>query len=192
MRSIHSDLVHLHWNARLARSLSQLAESIDLPIQFPYLDTQIVRTCLHIRAEERDDPYEFKTLMKRAFQKELPQSLKQRNTKGDYTFDLYKGIQKQSSQLRELWSDMNLIQLGIIEQDAWTDIRKKFEMGLPVPLWEFNLTLAYECWLRTIKKNQLLLKEVCFDENGISCPSYRSRSAASSNGHSKKRVLRHQ
>lgn len=165
VRSMHSDLVHLHWNARLARSLSQLGESIGLRVQFPYLDTQIVRTCLHIRAEERANPYHFKPLMKKAFEKELPQSLLHRNTKGDYTFDLYRGIQKQSSQLRELWAEMHLVKRGIIEKNAWTDVWAKFEMGLPIPLWEFNLTLAYECWIRAIKNKRLLWKEVMFHED---------------------------
>ncbi|MBA4493677.1 asparagine synthase-related protein [Paenactinomyces guangxiensis] len=174
VRSIHSDLVHLHWNARLARSLSQLGDSINLRVQFPYLDTLIVRTCLHIRAEERANPYEFKPLMKRAFQKELPQSLLQRNTKGDYTFDLYKGVQKQFSQLKELLLDMELVQFGIIEKDTWMDICKRFEMGVSIPLWEFNLTLAYECWLRSIKKSDLLWEEVIFDENCIPCKLYRN------------------
>lgn len=173
VRSIHSDLVHLHWNARLARSLSQLGESIDLQVQFPYLDTQIVRICLHIRAEERANPYHFKPLMKKAFQKELPQTLLKRYTKGDYTFDLYKGFQKQSTQLRELWAEMELVKRGIVEKNAWMDVWAKFEMGLPIPLWEFNMTIAYECWLQTIKNWQPSLKEVVFDENCRSCETNR-------------------
>ena len=95
------------------------------------------------------DPNCLKPLMKQAFP-ELPNLLLERNTKGDYTTDIYHGYQENYDQLRKTLKTMRLADLGIINLKQFHETMEKMNMGLYVPLWEFNLTIAVEMWLRKL------------------------------------------
>ncbi|SDY25466.1 asparagine synthase-related protein [Thermoactinomyces sp. DSM 45892] len=148
-----SSWIDLWDTAKTCRLTSQLAESIGKTIYFPFLDDDVVRVCFSIYEYERMNPNCLKPLIKQAFP-ELPTVLLERNTKGNYTTDLYRGYQQNYQLLREQMDTMILADMGVIQIQQFHEAMEKMNMGLYVPLWEFDFTMAVEMWLRTLRREK--------------------------------------
>jgi asparagine synthetase B (glutamine-hydrolysing) len=132
----------------VAHGLKNLAEQEQVCISFPYLDHNVLRTCLRVPLEEKMTPLELKPLLKKAFQDELPVSLLHRNTKGDYTSDVYEGMKTNFDWFKENFQQMCLADLGLVDLKKFQDCFDRLLIGAPVKLPEFHHTLSLEMWLR--------------------------------------------
>jgi hypothetical protein len=150
--SIHSVWTSLFSTAAVARSTQQLGERLGLKIQFPYLNQSIVQTCFGVRSYERDHPRAFKPLLKQALADVLPETLLQRASKGNYTPDLYYGFQQNYEEICDLFRDSMLEKCGIIDLPRFCQALDKVKSGLPVGLWELNLTISMELWLQQVNR----------------------------------------
>ncbi|RAL21962.1 hypothetical protein DL897_15365 [Thermoflavimicrobium daqui] len=104
----HQSMVDINLIGRTSRIEKQIADRIGINLHFPYLDHHIIQTCMSTNMEERMSPYEFKPLLKKAFNRELPKKLLERTTKGDYTYDLFFGMKKNVHQILELLQTSHL------------------------------------------------------------------------------------
>ncbi len=139
---------------RTSRVLQQVAGAYDVNLDFPYLDAMIVDTCLQAKTEDRNNPFLFKPLLYHSLKSDIPEFILSRTTKGDYTDDLYKGIQKNLNTVINLFQESYLHNLGLICSNTLIEAAKTFNMGLDVGLCQFCNTVAAELWIRNIKSNQ--------------------------------------
>lgn len=149
----HGTLMNIQLTGRIARSLQHINERDGVNTYFPYLDNHIIRTCLSTRLEDRITPYKFKPLIKLAFQKEMPRSLLNRTSKGEFTDDLFQGMKKNIGYVLDYFSKSLLAEMGLIDLDIFKREIEKFSRGIQIGLWELNITIAVECWLREVKKD---------------------------------------
>lgn len=149
----HGSLINIQLTGRIARSLQHINEEVGVNTYFPYLDNHIIRTCLSSRLEDRTTPYKFKPLIKLAFQKEMPRSLLNRTSKGEFTNDLFKGMKKNFAHVLDYFNNSLLAEMGLIDLDIFKREIEKFSRGIQIGLWELNITIAVECWLRKVKND---------------------------------------
>jgi asparagine synthase (glutamine-hydrolysing) len=146
-------ILGIHYLGYVSHGLKNLAEKEQVSISFPYLDHNVIRTCMRIPLENKMTPYELKPLLKRAFQNDLPISLLKRNTKGDYTSDVYHGMEKNFCWFQENFQDMRLADMGLVNIEKFRECFQLLRIGVPVKLPEFHQTLSLEMWLRQFNQN---------------------------------------
>ncbi|MBH8605594.1 asparagine synthase [Thermoactinomyces sp. CICC 10522] len=128
--------------------MRDLAGQEGVNISVPFFDHPILRICLRVPPEKKTNPDEYKPILKRAFASTLPAELLNRNTKGDYTPDVYHGIRQHFEWFQRTFQKMRLAEMGLVEPSMFQETLKRFVMGLSIPLWEFNQTIALELWIR--------------------------------------------
>ncbi|WP_028775514.1 asparagine synthase-related protein [Shimazuella kribbensis] len=144
----------IHYLGYVAHGLKNLAEQQEVSICFPYLDHNVIQICMKVALSDKMNPYELKPLLKRAFQNQLPEYLLNRNTKGDYTSDVYQGMEENLSWFQENFQEMFLADMGLIDVQKFQKCFIRLMNGVPVKLPEFHHTLSLEMWLRQIKNDQ--------------------------------------
>jgi asparagine synthase (glutamine-hydrolysing) len=150
--SVHSNWTSLFHTSSVARLTQQLGESLDVKIQFPYLDQSIVQTCFRVNSHDRSHPKRFKPLLKEALKDILPIVLLNRTSKGNYTPDLFHGFQQHYHEIHDLFCDSILAKSGIIDLRSFYQEMEKMRTGIDVKLWELNMTIAMELWLQQVKR----------------------------------------
>ncbi|MBD1372839.1 hypothetical protein IC620_10775 [Hazenella sp. IB182357] len=144
-------LLGIHYLGYVSHGLKDLAIKENINLCVPYLDHNVLRICLKVRSEEKMNPNLFKPLLKKAFKEELPDCLLNRNTKGDYTADVYDGMKRNHQFFQNDFKSMYLSDLGLIDLYQFQEAIKRLELGVPVKLFYFQQTLALEMWLRKTK-----------------------------------------
>jgi asparagine synthase (glutamine-hydrolysing) len=144
-----SNTVHgIYYLGYISHGLKNLAEQEQVRISFPYLDHNVIRTCIRTPSEKKMNPHVLKPILKQAFQNNLPTPLLERNTKGDYTSDVYYGMKRNFSWFQENFQEMLLADMGLVDIHKFRECFQRLLMGVPVKLPEFHQTLALEMWLR--------------------------------------------
>ncbi|WP_028777044.1 asparagine synthase-related protein [Shimazuella kribbensis] len=150
-----SNTIHgIHYLGYISSGLRNLAKQEQVNMSFPYLDHNVLRTCIRTLPENRMDPYELKPLLKRSFHSDLPSCLLNRNTKGNYTADVYHGMEQNYSWFHKSFREMHLSEMGLVDKDKFRECFHRLLIGAPVRLPEFNQTLALEMWLRQFKQER--------------------------------------
>lgn len=147
-KGVSNTLHGIHYLGYVSHGLKNLAEQEHVNLCVPYLDHNIIQICIRVSSEEKMNPHELKPLLKRAFHNELPQCLLNRNTKGDYTSDVYQGMKENFSWFQDNFQSMILADLGLVDLNKFQNCFNQMAMGVPIKLWEFNHTLSLELWLR--------------------------------------------
>ena len=132
------------------RVQQQLAETFDINLEFPYLDSLVIDACLCAKPEERTTPFKYKPLLSTALDRDLPQSVFTRTTKGDYTVDEFIGIRQNLAVINELFQTSLLADMGLIDTRELQASIQQFNMGFNAISSDFNNTLAIELWLRRL------------------------------------------
>jgi asparagine synthase (glutamine-hydrolysing) len=140
--------------ARSYDRVDKRAREYGLSFHTPFLDHQVIRACRLLPAWKQNDPREFKSLLVSALSGQVPTEVFERQTKGDYTSDLYLGIRTAMPQLIQLLSDSVLGDLGIIEPKKVLRVlecmsTEKFSIAA------LNELVATELWLRRLNSYQL-------------------------------------
>jgi len=146
----HEAIADIQLNGLVVRADQQIADIYDVNIEFPYLDSLVIDACLSARPEDRTSPFIYKPLLPRAFHQDLPQSVFERNTKGDYTADEFIGLRKNRTVINELFQTSLLADMGLIDIGKLQDTMQQFSMGFYAGLALFSRTLAIELWLRRL------------------------------------------
>jgi asparagine synthase (glutamine-hydrolysing) len=146
----HESIAVLQVNAFSARVEQQLAETFDVNLEFPYLDSLVIDACLCAKPEERTTPFVYKPLLSRALHRDLPSSVFTRTTKGDYTSDDSLGFRQNMTGLNELFQTSLLADMGLIDIGKFRAAIKQLGMGLERASWHLDQTLAIELWLRRV------------------------------------------
>lgn len=137
----------IHYLGYVSHGIKDLADKEQVPFSVPYLDNNVLHVCMRVPLEQKMPPQELKPLIKRAFP-ELPACLLNRNTKGDYTPDVYAGMQQHLQWFANQFQDMYLDNMGLVNGHLFRECLDRLAMGVPVPLPEFHQTLSLEMWLR--------------------------------------------
>ncbi|RAL25712.1 asparagine synthase-related protein [Thermoflavimicrobium daqui] len=145
---VSNTLDGIHYLGYVAHGLKDLASQEKVNLSVPYLDHNVLRICLRVKSEDKMKPNELKPLLKRAFQHELPQCLLNRNSKGDYTSDVYNGMKENFSWFDASFKQMYLAEMGLVDLNKFRECFHRLLIGAPVRLPEFHLTLSLEMWLR--------------------------------------------
>ncbi|MDQ0418148.1 asparagine synthetase B (glutamine-hydrolyzing) [Croceifilum oryzae] len=147
-QGVNKTMYGIQYLGYVSQGLKDLANQEQVHLCVPYLDHNVIRVCMRTPSELKMNPYELKPLLKRAFQDELPSSLLNRNTKGDYTSDVYYGMNQQFSWFQEYFREMALSEMGLVDLSAFQQSLHRLSLGVPVKLPEFHHTLSLELWLR--------------------------------------------
>jgi asparagine synthase (glutamine-hydrolysing) len=132
------------------RIMQQIAETSDVNLEFPYLDSLVIDACLSARPEERTTPFTYKPLLSRALQRDLPNSVFTRTTKGDYTTDELTGFRQNQAVIKKLFQTSLLADMGLIDIRELRAGIEQFSMGVNMDSSHLNQTLAAELWLRRV------------------------------------------
>lgn len=151
---VHRTLLSLHYLGMIGNGINQLSMRNGVPTTFPYLDHRLIRLSLQTRSEKKMNPRILKPWLKEALADVLPEVLLNRNTKGDYTPDVYQGIRDQQDWFYSFLSESRLRDFGLIDLDKFREQTVRLTMGVPVRLPEFNQTLAMEMWLRQQERSR--------------------------------------
>jgi asparagine synthase (glutamine-hydrolysing) len=145
-----NSIVAIHGTAFHSLVQQQVAETFDVNLEFPFLDSLVIDACLSALPEERTNPFKYKPLLPKALESDLPQSIFTRTTKGDYTVDEIVGFRKNQAAIAELFETSLLGEMGLIDLRDLHAFMQQFSMGLAPGSWYFSQVLAMELWLRRV------------------------------------------
>ncbi len=147
----HESISVIRLNALCSKGLQQIAQTYDVNIEFPFLDSSIIDTCLSARPEERTTPFAFKPLLSKALQNDLPSSVFTRTTKGSYTSNDFTGLQQHFAVVKELFKTSILADMGLVDIKDLQSAIRQFNTGIVNSGFSaFSQTLATELWLRSL------------------------------------------
>jgi asparagine synthase (glutamine-hydrolysing) len=104
--------------SRWHRFYTDLAADQGVNHQTPYLDDDVIRACWSVPAWQRTTPDQVKPLLQKAVGVLVPSVLVNRRTKGDYTASSYRGLQRNSRFLVDLFTNSRLGDLRLIDEAA--------------------------------------------------------------------------
>lgn len=131
-----------------------MADIYGVNLDFPYLDSLIINSCFLTKIEERSNPYVYKPLLRETLRHVLPESVLNRSTAGDYTFDVLDGINKNLPKIKKLFQTSYLDEMGLINTQQFLIDIDKLSIGMKTNLRQFINTLASEVWLRRIREDK--------------------------------------
>lgn len=145
----HADLLAVRSSARIARSFAQLVGPTGVPFAAPFLDDQVIETCLAVRAHERTTPWEYKPLIKEAMRGIVPAASLERLTKAESSAEEEAGLRANHADLLALCEGSRLAELGLIDAHK---LRASchYSPALTRPHESLQQTFTSEVWLRRI------------------------------------------
>ena len=150
----HNRVVQIHYIARRCRLLQQIAQERGVNLDFPYLDTEIINTSLHTRTDQMLTPFVKKPLLVKALYRDIPKRIFNRPATGDFTYDYLGILQQSKTQIRELFHNSLLADMGLVNLPEFFSGLDKLSVGVVETIRPFNNTIAAEVWLRNLKKNE--------------------------------------
>ncbi|MGH2708001.1 MAG: asparagine synthase-related protein [Actinomycetota bacterium] len=152
----HAALASIQACARTARGLAELAHPFGVQLEFPFLDRPVLDACLDTDIAVRANPFEYKSLLRRALRGLVPEDLLARRTKSTYTRDYCADAGRFDRRLRELFSPSILSGLGLIDDRRFLTTLDRIAMGHMVGLRAFVWTIETEIWLRRLLAGHLV------------------------------------
>ena len=137
------------------RGLRDAAEMCGMELHSPYLDSNVIRTCLSLTAGLRTSPSDTKPLLRRALTGLVPSTTLNRRAKGDYTADQYVGLRRSAPFLRSLFQEPICAELGVLEPRPLLAALDRGLLGLEIAWPAFTRVVATEIWLRRFHHREL-------------------------------------
>ncbi|MGD9482900.1 albusnodin/ikarugamycin family macrolactam cyclase [Streptomyces sp. TRM70308] len=131
------------------RALALAGHGIELAA--PFLDNEVIRSCLAVPADERGAPGAYKPLLDAAFagSRALPGFALARTTKGGFNALAYAGLRAGGPFLRDLLGPAShLAALGLVTEQPVADALARAAAGQPTAQGALHLVVAAEVWLR--------------------------------------------
>lgn len=149
--SDRQDLARLGANTTGWRQIA--AEEYGIDLVAPYLDTEVIRACLAVPADQRGAPGAFKALLQRAFGGTgvVPEAVLARTTKGGFNAVSYAGLRENAPVLRELLGGSSrLAAAGLVTGPPVARMLARAATGQPTAQGALHLAVSAEVWLRQI------------------------------------------
>lgn len=146
-----SDLVTRSWlrsQALTQQAVRDASRRLGVRVHAPFLDSDVVRTCLSLPAHRRVDLTLPKPLLRKALSHLIPKEVLSHPAKGDYTREAYHGVRRAAPVLRTLLSDSAAADHGLIEPRPVRAVLERAIEGLAIPWGALSQVLAVETWLR--------------------------------------------
>lgn len=134
---------------RSQRLYTDMAVTLGVNHQSPFLDDEVVRACWSVPAWVRTTPQRAKPLLGVAMDGQVPVRLTERNTKGNYNAVAYRGLQRSGHVLREMFTGSRLADLGLVDEAAVRQTVEHGAAGVPVQLGALDALVSTELWLRS-------------------------------------------
>jgi asparagine synthase (glutamine-hydrolysing) len=130
------------------RQLNSALGHLGVSWEAPLLDDRVLELALSIRVEDRVQRGAYKPVLTTALRGTVPDAILGRRSKGEFSAEMYQGLQRNLRALLELTGDLRLAELGLADPDV---LRAELLKPYPDPrhLKVFEATLAYENWLRS-------------------------------------------
>jgi len=151
LRGQHQFLQGVHQCAEALRRADRLTTRFGVTWHAPYLDSRVVEATMSIRLEDHCDPRRYKPVLADAMRGVVPADILGRQTKGEFSEDVYAGLHRNHSELLTLTEDMRLERRGLVDASVF-----RSALVGPHP-YSRNIqlllsTLACEVWLRSIEQ----------------------------------------
>ncbi|RSM78405.1 lasso peptide isopeptide bond-forming cyclase [Amycolatopsis sp. WAC 01375] len=157
-RGEHADLEQILSCTRIIRQWEQMSARAGLPIQSPFLDDRVIEACLSIRPDDRVTPWAYKPVLTEAMRGVVPGECLARTSKAQASMDAAAGLRACRGDLRELWADPRLAELGLVDRNRLGALASRPD----TPELRDSIlypTIGCEVWLRTFSKPLLSLEE---------------------------------
>jgi asparagine synthase (glutamine-hydrolysing) len=125
-----------------------VGSELGVRVHAPYLDTEVVRTCLGVESWRKADPAITKKLLSRALAGIVPEEVLTRSTKGDYTRAAHLGLRRAAPRILALLNDSVSADLGLVEPSRVVAAVERAARGLDGDWAPLNHVLGIELWLR--------------------------------------------
>ncbi|MFE6526421.1 lasso peptide isopeptide bond-forming cyclase [Streptomyces sp. NPDC057794] len=154
-RGMHADLEQIRSCTRIIRQWDRMAARAGVPMASPFLDDQVIETCLAVRPDERVSPWQYKPLLTAAMRGLVPETCLRRANKAAASMDAAEGLRRHRADLHALWEDSRLEALGLVDGDALRRLaRRPATPGLRDAI--LYSTIAAEVWLRGLSRTPAL------------------------------------
>ncbi|MDS1269066.1 albusnodin/ikarugamycin family macrolactam cyclase [Lipingzhangella sp. LS1_29] len=127
--------------------LEQQLSHDGVPTHAPYLDNEVVRSCMALPVSHRSQPGVQKPLLGAALRGLVPLFLLTRATKGAYDGNAYSGLRRNAARLRTLLTDSHLVERGIVDQNTVRDELDRLVTGVPGRIAALERLVSVELWL---------------------------------------------
>lgn len=125
---------------------------LGIEVAHPFLDQRLIEFMLKVPSEIKMNPPYLKILLREAMKDILPERVRVRATKGEFSVVLNSGIKREQSLLWE-WADKPMIsELGIIKRETFCELLKRWSFGIG-HIQSYYQIFALEHWLRTYSRN---------------------------------------
>ncbi|WP_326557173.1 asparagine synthase-related protein [Micromonospora sp. NBC_01796] len=129
------------------RQLNSVLRAHGVDWEAPMLDDRVLEAALAVRVEDRVSPGRYKPVLTAALRGVVPEPVLARRNKGEFSAEMYAGVQRNLRALLDVTDDLRLARLGLVDADLM-----RAELLRPQPdlsrLRFLEATLAYENWLR--------------------------------------------
>ncbi|MEV0681365.1 asparagine synthase-related protein [Actinosynnema sp. NPDC050436] len=143
----HQTVLVLRTAAAGYRHLAALHAEQHVFLDLPYLDDRVLDAVLSVQAHHRSTPWQYKRLLAEAMRGILPEPLRRRQTKGDFSAEAYDGLRRNAAAVRDLFADSLLAERGLVDPDR---VRRLTETAHVVEDHQFAVEdlIGCEAWLR--------------------------------------------
>jgi asparagine synthase (glutamine-hydrolysing) len=95
----------------------------------PFTDQRIVQFCLGIPPKIKSDPRKRKTLLQEATQNVLPEIIRNRHDKSNFSFVYYRGLGKNLDRLKEMVNNSSIQELDIFDTQQINQLLTEVSLG---------------------------------------------------------------
>ena len=133
------------------RELAHHWHGIDLAA--PYLDNEVIRSCLAVPADQRGAPDRYKPLLAHAFTGTgmVPEFVLDRTTKGGFEGVAFPGLREHAPLLRDLLgASSRLAKMGLLTPGPVVDMLERAVTGQATAMGALHQAVVTEVWLRQL------------------------------------------
>lgn len=130
------------------RQLNSALDGYGVDWEAPLLDDRVLEAALAVRVEDRMSRGRYKPVLTAALRGIVPDPVLARRSKGEFSAEMYEGVQRNLRALLDVVDDLRLARIGLVDPRA---LRAELLRPQPDPrrLRFLEATLAYETWLRS-------------------------------------------
>lgn len=148
-RSQHQVLEAAVISGGALRQMNLALSRFGVPWEAPFLDDRVLEAALRVRIEDRAAPGLYKPVLAAALRGVVPDVFLGRRSKGEFSAEVYEGLERGRHRLTQWCDDLRLAGLGLVDADA---LRTALLSPKPESrhLAPFETTVACESWLRSV------------------------------------------
>jgi len=151
-RTRHQALASLAFEGTTLRQIATLLQGRSVTWDAPFLDDRVVEAALSTRIRHRLAAGRFKPLLVDTMRPLVPPGILSRTDKGEFSAEIYRGLERNRDRLLELCEDSALARLGLIDPQAFR--RAVLSPGPTAQhLHPIESTVACESWLRSLDRS---------------------------------------